>query len=65
MGAAFTLSMDHLIGSIDIGKYADFCVLGDDPTAVPPEALKDVPVRGTVIGGRVLALPKIESSKAA
>jgi predicted amidohydrolase YtcJ len=65
MGAAFTLSMDHLIGSIEIGKYADFCVLGDDPTAVPPEALKDVPVRGTVIGGRVLALPKIESSKAA
>jgi predicted amidohydrolase YtcJ len=65
MGAAFTLSMDHLIGSIDIGKYADFCVLGDDPTAVPPEALKDVPVRGTVIGGRVLALPKIESSTAA
>ncbi len=65
MGAAFTLSMDHLIGSIEIGKYADFCVLGDDPTAVPPEALKDVPVLGTVIGGRVLALPKIESSKAA
>ena len=65
MGAAFTLSMDHLIGSIEIGKYADFCVLGDDPTAVPPEALNDVPVLGTVIGGRVLALPKIESSKAA
>ena len=65
MGAAFTLSMDHLIGSIEIGKYADFCVLGDDPTAVPPESLKDVPVYGTVIGGRPLALPKFESSKVA
>lgn len=58
MGAAFTLSMDHLIGSIEIGKYADFCVLGDDPLAVAPEALKDVPVLGTVIGGRAVALPK-------
>lgn len=58
MGAAFTLSMDHLIGSIEIGKYADFCVLGDDPLAVAPEALKDVPVLGTVIGGRAVPLPK-------
>jgi predicted amidohydrolase YtcJ len=58
MGAAFTLSMDHLIGSIEIGKYADFCVLGDDPLAGAPEALKDVPVLGTVIGGRVVPLPK-------
>ena len=39
--------------------------LGDDPTAVPPESLKDVPVYGTVIGGRALALPKFESSKVA
>ena len=44
MGAAFTLSMDHLVGSIEIGKYADFCVLAQDPLAVPPEKLKDVPV---------------------
>jgi len=33
-------------------------VLGDDPLAVAPEALKDVPVLGTVIGGRAVALPK-------
>ncbi|MEJ8857770.1 amidohydrolase [Variovorax robiniae] len=58
MGAAFTLSMDHLIGSIEIGKYADFCVLGEDPLAVAPEKLKDVPVLGTVIGGRVVPLPQ-------
>ncbi|MEB0112102.1 hypothetical protein QN397_12125 [Variovorax sp. RTB1] len=29
------------------------------------QALKDVPVLGTVIGGRVLGLPKIDTSKAA
>src|SRR5699024_3945537 len=36
-GAAYTLSMDHLVGSIEVGKYADFCVLEQDPLAVPAE----------------------------
>lgn len=53
LGAAYTLKLDGEIGSIETGKRADFAVLGDDPTAVPPEALKDVPVLGTVFGGRV------------
>jgi predicted amidohydrolase YtcJ len=57
MGAAFTLGMDDRIGSIEVGKFADFCVLDDDPLAVAPEALKDVRVAGTVLGGRVLPLP--------
>ena len=51
LGAAFTLRLDHLVGSIEPGKYADFAVLDDDPTTVPAEALKDVPVWGTVIDG--------------
>ncbi|MDQ2095004.1 amidohydrolase [Rhodalgimonas zhirmunskyi] len=53
LGAAYTLKLDHEIGSIEAGKVADFAVLGDDPTAVAPEALKDVPVLGVVSGGRV------------
>ena len=53
MGAAVTLKLDGEIGSIAAGKRADFAVLGRDPLAVPPEALKDVPVLGTVLGGRV------------
>ena len=53
LGAAFTLKMDHEIGSIETGKRADFAILGDDPTAVDPVALKDVPVLGTVLDGRV------------
>jgi predicted amidohydrolase YtcJ len=58
MGAAYTLSMDHLVGSIEIGKYADFCVLDEDPLAVEPIELKNIGIAGTVIGGRALALPK-------
>ena len=33
LGAAYTLHMDHLVGSIEVGKHADFCVLEDDPSA--------------------------------
>lgn len=55
LGAARTLKLDDEIGSIEIGKRADFCVLEQDPldpAEVPPERLKDVPVWGTVLCGR-------------
>jgi len=51
LGAAYTMRLDHLVGSIDVGKFADFAVLDDDPLTVPPEALKDVGVHATVLGG--------------
>ncbi len=56
LGAARTLKLDDEIGSIEIGKRADFAVLGVDPTETDPAALKDVPVLGTVFGGRVALL---------
>lgn len=52
LGAARTLRLDHEIGSIECGKRADFSVLEEDPFEVPAERLKDVPVWGTVLGGR-------------
>ena len=51
LGAAYTIRMDHLAGSIEPGKYADFAVLEQDPLSVAPEALKDIGVWGTVVGG--------------
>lgn len=57
LGAAYTLRMDDEVGSIEVGKFADFCVLDDDPLAVEPERLKDVSVWGTVLGGRVFEAP--------
>ena len=53
LGAAYTLKMDHEVGSIATGKWADFCVLEEDPIEVGAEGLKDISVVTTVIGGRV------------
>ncbi|NNE51546.1 MAG: amidohydrolase [Sulfitobacter sp.] len=55
MGAAYTLHMDGEVGSIETGKRADFAVLEEDPSAVDPADLRDIPVWGTVQGGRVFA----------
>jgi predicted amidohydrolase YtcJ len=55
LGAAWTLKLDGEIGSIEVGKRADFAVLDDDPLEIGAEALKDVRVWGTVQDGRVFA----------
>lgn len=51
IGAAFQLHMDHEIGSIEAGKFADFAVLNDSPLDVDPMAIRDIAVWGTVVGG--------------
>lgn len=51
LGAAHLVHLDHELGSIEVGKRADFTVLGADPLAVDPTEIKDVPVWGTVLGG--------------
>lgn len=55
MGAAWTLGLEHEIGSISVGKQADFCVLHEDPTAVDPMRLKDIGIWGTMLSGRVFS----------
>jgi predicted amidohydrolase YtcJ len=59
LGAAYTLKMENEIGSIEVGKRADFAILEDDPTEVEPEKLKDVRVWGTVLGGDVFPGPHV------
>jgi len=51
MGAAYQLRMDDEIGSIAPGKRADFVALDADPFEVGAEGLRDINVRGTVVGG--------------
>ena len=60
LGAAYTLRLDDEIGSIEVGKRADFAVLADDPSRVPPQALKDVRVVGTMVGGVAFDAPPLQ-----
>lgn len=53
LGPAWTLGLEHEIGSIAIGKRADFCVLHDDPLNLDPLKLKDIGVWGTMLSGRL------------
>lgn len=57
--AAYVLGIDDKVGSLEPGKLADFTVLERDPHAVKPAAIKDIPVWGTVLGGRVFPTAEI------
>ncbi len=57
MGAARSLKMDDRIGSIEVGKFADFAVLEDDPQDIGAANLKEVRVWGTVLGGQIFQSP--------
>jgi predicted amidohydrolase YtcJ len=59
IGAAYTLKLDSEIGSLEVGKRADFAVLEDDPTEIGASSLKDVRIWGTVQGGRKFAASTI------
>jgi hypothetical protein len=50
--AAWQLFSDDVIGSLEVGKYADMVVLSADPRAVPPEQIADLEVRATFLAGK-------------
>ena len=54
LGGAFASFDEARVGSISVGKLADFVVLSDDPTRVESRAIKDIKVEQTVIGGRIV-----------
>lgn len=49
--AAYLLNMENEIGSIAIGKRADFTALEENPLTVDPMHIKDIAVRDCVLGG--------------
>jgi predicted amidohydrolase YtcJ len=49
--AAYQLHLDHLIGSIETGKHADFTVLNANPLTADPQSLRDITIWGTVLAG--------------
>lgn len=49
--AAYVLHMDDQIGSLGVGKKADFVILAQNPIKTAPAKLRDIKVMGTVFEG--------------
>ncbi|MEN1968773.1 amidohydrolase family protein [Lentibacillus sp. N15] len=49
--AAKAIHREHLIGSIEEGKLADFAILTDNPYDIPMDHFKDIEVCETWVGG--------------
>ena len=52
INAAHALLMGGATGSLKPGKFADFVILSDNPLTVEPDALIDLEVLVTMVGGR-------------
>jgi predicted amidohydrolase YtcJ len=51
--AAYALFRDEEVGSLEPGKFADMIILSGDPTSIDPNAIKDLEVWMTMVGGQV------------
>ncbi|MDG4890065.1 MULTISPECIES: amidohydrolase [unclassified Mesorhizobium] len=49
--AAYILRMENEVGSIEVGKLADFAILEEDPLEVEVDRIRHIPIWGTVLGG--------------
>ena len=53
-GAAYAEFEEKDKGSISAGKLADLVMLSGDPFGVAPEAIRDLKVAMTIVGGKVV-----------
>lgn len=56
--AAHAMHRENEIGSIEIGKKANFTIFEEDPMTADPKALKDLIIWGTVFEGKPYEITK-------
>jgi predicted amidohydrolase YtcJ len=54
INGAYASYEERVKGSLTAGKYADFVILEKDPHDVDPNAIKDIKVVRTVVGGKTM-----------
>ncbi len=54
INAAYHSFDEHLLGSIEPNKLADFVVLEQDILTVPPGRIKDIPIFMTIVDGKIV-----------
>ncbi len=52
LDAAYAGFAENEVGSLEVGKRADFVVLGQDPLTIDPSRLRDLEVRATYVDGK-------------
>lgn len=45
--------MENIKGSIEVGKVADFCIIGEDILTIDAHKIKDIPTLMTIVGGKI------------
>ena len=54
MGTAYMNFDEQKKGSLEVGKFADMVVLGEDILTIDPDRIKDIPIEMTIIGGETV-----------
>src|SRR5208282_1186701 len=54
LGSAYAEFMEGKKGELKVGEFADFVILSQDPTKIPPRELLKTEVLQTVVGGKTV-----------
>jgi len=54
--AAYSMFADNIVGSLEVGKQADFVMLEKNPRTTPPADIRNIKVKGTWIDGKPVSL---------
>ena len=54
INAAWQIKMEDKIGSIKVGKYADFVILVENPLEVSADKIKDIQILETIVNGNTI-----------
>jgi hypothetical protein len=54
VNSAYQSFDEDRLGSIEVGKLADFVILGSDILTVPTAEIKDITVDATIVDGKIV-----------